>query len=238
MVLAPRSTQLSTTYRNGTKVVGLNRKGFGGRGLYLFGEKQEFELDVLEEFLGPGDNFIDVGANVGIYSMKAASLVGDKGMVLSFEPYPFTAHRLLENSLINGFKNVRIRVCCASDVDGSTLFYLAGNMPNSFSIDPKPDCGVFNVATARIDTVVKNEGMEALTLIKIDAEGAENKVLAGSANVIDRFKPTIILEATISSFEVPEGYARYRIPNSINRILIHPSSKHFQLVDRLKLASC
>lgn len=225
LVLAPRWLNLVTTYRDGTKVSGLNQPGYGGRGLFLFGERQEFELDCLEEFLNSGDVVIDVGANVGAYTMKAASLVGKTGTVVAVEPYPATANRILKNISLNRFNNIRIRVACASDKDGHATFYLKHGKPNSFTLTPFEGCETYDVSSIKLDTLAALEGLEKLALIKIDAEGAENLVLAGAASIINRFKPVIIAEVSISKeFVLPEGYGVYRIPKSHNRILIHDSS--------------
>jgi len=238
ITLAPKWVRLTTKYRNGTRVSGLNRPGYGGRGLYLYGEIQEFELDVLEHFLEPGDGFVDVGANVGAYSMKAASLVGKQGSVLAIEPYPISANTILQNSFLNGFENVRVRVCCASDVDGHALFYMNQNKPNSFSLTPAPGYAAYSVATSTIDTLVRNEGISRIALIKIDAEGAENQVMTGALEIISRDIPIIIVEATISSkLTLPNGYKIYKIAGSHNRILINERSHGKKLVSALALQS-
>jgi FkbM family methyltransferase len=64
------------------------------------------ELTFLERYLKEGDVFIDVGANIGIFSLVAAKMVGATGKVISFEPTLSTFQRLNENIILNNFTNI------------------------------------------------------------------------------------------------------------------------------------
>ena len=69
----------------------------------------------LDAFLRPGDVFLDVGANVGLYTIAAARIVGNAGRVHAFEPCSQTFSRLEENVLLNGFGNVSCHRLALSD---------------------------------------------------------------------------------------------------------------------------
>ena len=71
---------------DGIKVVGINLKGYGIRGLATKGLAIEPELEFIQKLLNPGDTFIDIGANTGIYSLVASRLVGSSGKVIAIEP--------------------------------------------------------------------------------------------------------------------------------------------------------
>ena len=100
-------------------MTGRNKPGYGGRGFFVFGEALEPELELLHHFLRKGDVFVDVGANSGVFSMKAAKCVGAEGCVLAIEPLPEMLYTLYRNMTLNGFSNVRLRNFCLSDPVGA-----------------------------------------------------------------------------------------------------------------------
>ena len=65
------------------------------------------EIDFVNNFLKEGDIFLDIGANVGLFSLYAAKKVGSTGSVIAFEPAYDTYNRLLENCELNKLSNVR-----------------------------------------------------------------------------------------------------------------------------------
>ena len=73
--------------------------------LYMFREDYEPELEFLATYLKPSMVFVDIGANFGIYSLRAASLLGPSGRVLAFEPAAFAYQVLQENLRLNRYAN-------------------------------------------------------------------------------------------------------------------------------------
>jgi len=143
--------------------------------------------------LRPGMTVLDVGANVGIYSMLAASLVGPTGRVLSFEPNSENCRLILLGAAKNGFSNVEVLPMALSDKTGHAFFTThigsnGGFSPNAESVLADPGCVV--VPTARLDDVVRQN----VDFIKIDVEGAEGLVVGGAHALIDRCRPTITSE--------------------------------------------
>ena len=67
----------------------------------------ERSLDILVHSLRPGDTVYDVGGNLGVYTVLLAKVVGEKGMVVAFEPHHETYEQLLDNVRLNGLTNVR-----------------------------------------------------------------------------------------------------------------------------------
>src|SRR5215212_6714164 len=88
VALTPRNGMLKATLSNGAVVYGRNRAGFGGRAVYIYGDRYEPEFEHLDSFLDPTGVFIEVGANTGKHSIKAAKHFGDKGVVIAIEPNP------------------------------------------------------------------------------------------------------------------------------------------------------
>lgn len=223
----PRQTTLRRKLPDGTILAGQNRNGYGGRGVFVFGASIEPELSVLPAILTAGDTMIDVGANTGLYSLVAARIVGPSGTVVSFEPNPQMLAALHANSRRNGYGNMRLRGAAASDTCGASSFFENDGKPNSFSLEHlDPGAAGFSTMTITIDVLAEWERLTRVALIKIDAEGSEDKVIAGAAATIDRDRPAIIAEVTQGGLtRLPAGYTAYRATRGPNRVLL-PAGHH------------
>jgi len=215
---------LSTTLQNGAVVEGHNQPGYGGRGVYVYGDSLEPELNCLQHFLGAGDVFVDVGANVGVFTVKAAKEVGDHGLVIAIEPFIETAFRLSRNVQANGYRNVRIRNFCIGRVTQRERLHLNKGKPNSFSLVPNGDVQSISVLSVSLDDLYRWEHLQRLDYLKIDAEGAEAAVLEGGQEAIRRFRPIVQVEVTISDTRLGLNYRRFTAPRSMNNVFI-PAEK-------------
>lgn len=220
VALTPRSALLRTRLQNGAIVEGYNRAGYGGRGVYVFGDSLEPELYSLQHFLGPGQVFVDVGANVGVFTVKAAKEVGNDGLVIAVEPFIETAFRLSQNVQANGYRNVRIRNFCIGRDTGHARLHLNKNKPNSFSLIPNDNADSVSVLSVSLDDLCRWENLERLDYLKIDAEGAEAAVLEGGQEAISRFRPIVQVEVTIADSTLSMNYRRFSAPNSMNNVFI------------------
>lgn len=218
--LTPRSTLLRAKLQNGAIVEGYNRAGHGGRGAYIFGDSLEPELFHLQYFLAPGRIFVDVGASVGVFTVKAAKEVGDEGLVIAIEPYIETAHRLSRNVKANGYGNVRIRNFCIGRNTHHARLYLNKGKPNSFGLVPKGDAESTSVLSVSLDDLCRWENLQRLDYLKIDAEGAEAEVLEGGQEAIRRFRPIVQVEVTLGESSLSANYRRFAAPNSMNNVFI------------------
>ncbi len=153
--------------------------------------------DLFSRLLGPRSVVIDVGANVGYYTLTAAVCVGPAGRVIAFEPGPTTAARLRENAALNGFSNLTIVEAAVSDRPGSSVFRMACDSEASSLYDGGSDASsCVEVQVTTLDGYVFQSGLDRVDLIKIDAEGAEVAVLRGARQLLSRFDvPQIIIEA-------------------------------------------
>jgi FkbM family methyltransferase len=208
VALTPRSALLTTRLSNGALVKGRNRPGWGGRGIYIFRDELEPELAHLEHFVRAGDVFVDVGANVGVFTCKAAMQTGPGGLVVACEPFLESAAQLYRNVALNRFQNVRIRNLCMSDKTGPVQFWMNHAAPNSFSLIREGEADAFNAFCVTLDDLATQEDLKRLDYLKLDAEGAEEMILAGGAASIERFCPIIQVEITINSIYLPPGYTR------------------------------
>jgi FkbM family methyltransferase len=155
---------------------------------------RKFELDETDftlRFLRPGDVFVDVGANVGFFSMLAAKTVGPVGQVVSFEPSLRTSKRLAANASLNGFNNLVIEQCAVSAETGHLGMAIAEDGMDVFNSFGRPTDGE-NFTTEMIPTVKWDEYAERRLLagqvafMKIDVEGWEGKVLEGGRKMLSR----------------------------------------------------
>jgi FkbM family methyltransferase len=163
------------------------------------GEWEPEVWDAIRRHLKPGAVFVDVGAHIGIDSLKAGAVVGPSGKVVSIEPNPTTLDQLRANVAASGAKNVIIQPIALADVEQElTLFdsRRTGNSgSSSLSSRNAGDAGrPYKVKGRRLDDVVRELALDRLDLIKADVEGAELLVLRGSVETLTRFRPALILE--------------------------------------------
>lgn len=135
------------------------------------------ELARLREMLRPGSVFLDVGANVGFYSLFASRLVGDSGLVLAIEADPEVAQRLRENVDINGCRNVRVVPCGVSDREErlSLGVNLRGNRGSSSFLHSWQRS--IEVPCLPLLAVLREHAVTRVDAAKLDVEGFGVRVL-------------------------------------------------------------
>jgi FkbM family methyltransferase len=234
VALLPNRVILRSKLPDGSVVFGKNSPGYGGRGVFIFREELEYELKFISDLVAPGETVIDGGANVGVFTVLFGKAVGDTGTVIAVEPFPESAAMNLRNIVNNSLRNVRLRVCCLSDLCGSQSFYLHKGKPNSFSLLDDGSSASFNSRVTTIDKLVADEGLTRVDFIKLDVEGVEEETLKGAENTIRRFNPTLLVENTITSSILPsEGYVRMRYRDSHNVLLVAKGSEKENKLRRL-----
>ncbi len=143
-------------------------------------ERQDVRL--LRQLVGPGDTVIDVGANIGHYTLQLASLVGSRGQVLAIEPDPRNAGRL--RSRIVDRPNVRLHQAAAGARAGEIRLFLSrSNTADHRTFDSGDGRPSIPVDCVRLDDLVPVG--RPVRLVKIDVQGHEQAVLAGSRRIID-----------------------------------------------------
>lgn len=166
---------------------------FGGE-LSRFIFQGDFEIDeriFLNAFLRPGDTFVDIGANLGLFSLIAAHLVGPAGRVHAFEPSAKTFERLRGNVELNRFQNVTLHDLALSDSAGRREMVMAVDGMDAWNSLAQPYMAG-NYTTETITTETWDNFAEAhrldtgVTLMKIDVEGWEAPVLAGARRMLSK----------------------------------------------------
>ena len=167
--------------------------------VFAFRENYEPELIYLEKLLSSGSVFIDVGANIGIYTLVASKLVGEAGRVIAFEPSAQSFPLLLQNIELNSLKNVRaFRLALADRIRKAWLYHPGVPECNSLAKDSSSEDEAEEVTVETLDDMVKRASISRVDVIKIDVEGAEELVLRGAANVLSSMRPAVIFEVNPS----------------------------------------
>jgi FkbM family methyltransferase len=150
--------------------------------------------EVNEVYLKPKRNevVIDVGAHYGFYTLLASRLVGKEGYVFAFEPSSRNFRRLSLNLQLNSIQNAKTFNFALGNFEGSARLYHS-HYSGGHSIFFKRGTDSEIVAVKRLDNVVKQAGLERISLIKIDVEGAEKDVLEGALQTIKKCRPRITI---------------------------------------------
>lgn len=165
------------------------------------GVYEPYETELFQQLIQPGMVVVDVGANVGYYTLLAADRVGPTGRVYAFEPDPDNYALLVRNVAHNRCTNV-VTVPRALDSGSGVraLFLGSHNLGrHSFASDNVPDVGGrVDVNTIGLDeffaTMADQGDGSRVGLIKIDVEGAEGLVLAGARETLVRNDTAVLLE--------------------------------------------
>ena len=161
---------------------------------------EEDEIKYVLKTLKAGDTFIDIGANIGLFSLLASKKIGDNGKVICFEPAPETYKRLNENIELNQIKNVESRNLGLSDKEDELKFYISDtgfDAWNSFA--PTNDYKLRKAIDIKVSTLDKQlEDLDKSTIkfIKIDVEGWEKFVIQGGKKFFQNYAPIVMLEFT------------------------------------------
>jgi FkbM family methyltransferase len=159
-------------------------------------------LRFLSAWLRPGMNVIDVGANVGAYTLLAAKRVAPYGRVLAFEAAPQTHRFLVENIRRNGFSNVRAELLALGDVPGLLTFTERSDFGKSSVCVNNEVCGTIQVHAIALDSYCTSVSPTPIDYLKIDVEGYELAVLRGARKTLAR-NPAMLVQ-----MEMIESHAR------------------------------
>lgn len=171
------------------------------RQIYYYGAYEFVEAYLFDRLAQPGMVVVDAGANVGQYSLIAGRRVGPSGQVHAFEPIPKNVQRLEAHIEDNGLSGiVHANHLALWDEERTLTMHLRrvdqqiGNATN-FTAGEAPDAVETVVCQARrLDDYAREVGLERFDLLKIDIEGAELPALRGAGDLLERHRPTILME--------------------------------------------
>jgi len=182
----------------------------GGQDRWRFdGKYQDFPFERIEphvyswiaHHVTDGSVFYDIGAFIGYHTLCAAKRVGDRGVVFTFEPDPSNVDVLNHNLRLNGMQSrVRVFPCAVGATDAKSVsFFLRREDPTTHSLAyiPKVDhvkestLTRVEVPMRSIDSIVDETGRPP-SVMKVDVEGAEGRVLAGARETLRQYRIPII----------------------------------------------
>lgn len=164
--------------------------------LFLDGTYEAGTLDIIKKCLKKSDIFIDIGANIGLMSIFASKVLGNKGFVYSFEPEPETFMILKKNIEINLIKNIRIYNIGFGEKRNKSHIYTNPYAGRGSASLIKPlnqnNSKRYEIQIETLDNFILEHDVTDVKMSKIDVEGWELQVLKGAKNFLRSAKAPII----------------------------------------------
>ncbi|WP_185034173.1 FkbM family methyltransferase [Streptomyces candidus] len=177
------------------------------RYIHLFGVWEPHMTQWLRGRLKTGDVLVDVGANVGYFTVLGSRLVGSAGKVVAIEASPAFHRRVLQHIELNGCGNVRAVNSAVADSHKTLTFVLASsNNMGANSIVPYdgPAESSFDMEAVPLPELLKPDELARARVIKIDVEGAEGGVIRGLAPVLGKLRQDVEIAVEVT----PERMAK------------------------------
>lgn len=151
-------------------------------------------LQIIKNTLNPTDYFIDIGANIGQYSLFA-SYCAPQGKVISFEPVKDIFDQFAESIAKNNIKNITLYNKASGSTNQISSIYKTQGDAGGSSILDNNDIAKKTIEQIEIVTLDNFlSDIKKVDFIKIDTEGFEYETLIGAKNIINKFKPTLLIE--------------------------------------------
>jgi len=153
--------------------------------------------DILKKYVKSGMRVFDVGANSGFHTILLGSLLGDTGEVHSFEPVTYYRKMLEENIKINNFTNIVVNDKGLSDSTQELEIKFSKDNA-SLHVLLASNHQIEKIQLIKFDDYIHDKKIDKIDLIKVDIEGHELFFLNGAIEALNKFKPVIIMEFSLS----------------------------------------
>ena len=189
-----------------------------GCDLYYGVFNEQVDCELFMALISPGDVVIDVGANIGVYTLISALRVGKQGQVISFEP-DSRAYQMLKSNVeqnkVDGL--LCLSHYCLGDRNGTISFFEAIEPCLSGTVVTLRNQaqGMREIQIKTLDTALSEMNVPKVSLIKIDVEGAEHNVIAGAMGVLEKSDAIILVE--ISAKNLNE-HSMWDLRNCLERL--------------------
>jgi len=206
-------------------------------------------VSLLKKILNEGMNAINIGANIGYFTLIMAKCVGEQGHIISFEPFQRTSEILKKNVEINGYSNIEIVTKGVSNTTKNVDLWVGGGSVYNFISEKSPEhdprLQKITIEAISIDEFFKNKKMN-IHLAQIDAEGSEKYILEGmqeiikknpSMNIIIEYNPYTLELTGTSGGEFLElivkmGFYIYLIDEKENKIKLYDKEQILKDFDK------
>jgi FkbM family methyltransferase len=163
-----------------------------------FTSTYEVKIDQLfEKYVKPGSTVIDIGANIGLHTLRSALLTGDKGKVIAIEPSTWAINKLQRNLALN--PNLTEIIDIRQHALGETVVRSVSlGFQSSYRLTGKNEITPEIVDVLTLDLVLEQTKLSRTDFIKIDVDGHELQILRGAKGILSGTKPALIVEFTPS----------------------------------------
>jgi len=156
--------------------------------LFSEGVFEEYETEIVKKIIKEGDVVVDIGANIGYYTLLFAKLVGKSGKVFAFEPEPTNFNLLKKNCEVNGYKNIQLIKKAVSDNTEKTKLFLNEFNKGAHTLGHSTEFKEFiEIESIKLDDYFENFKGE-INFMKMDIEGAEIKAVKGMPLLLKKMK--------------------------------------------------
>ncbi len=170
----------------------------------IFGE---FDTSLVQSKINENDIVVDLGANIGYYTLLSARKIGENGKVFSFEPEPTNFELLKKNIQINNYKNVILEQKAVSDKPSKEQLFLSDKMEeHSFNKIQSKGTSITVDCIALDDYFGSRNLIDKINFIKIDVEGAEPRALSGMKKILKESKNLKIFTEFMRNFIENSGH--------------------------------
>jgi len=200
--------------------------------LFWYGYYEKELGDLLKKIVKPGDVFLDLGANIGYFSLLVANN-SPSAKVISFEPVAGLFQNMNDNISLNNIKNILTVNAAVGEINEEKELFVSApdNLGMSSFHQPANYSGKKErVKVVAIDDWLKISGLPRIDVIKLDIEGSELTALKGMKEVLQKQQPVLIVEVN------PETLSMFNLkPSDIYDYLKHLNFEGFLILENGKL---
>ena len=188
-----------------------------GQAAYYFGDQDPGLTWICRQLVNEGDTVVDIGANIGVMTLLLSRIVGNTGVVYSFEPNPPIYAALAAALERNKVSNTQLQSNALGREPGTLELLVPNDNAGAGSLirnSSAADCHRVTVRLETFDHFVSEHGLSKIHLIKMDVEGFEEQVLQGARRTFETIRPEAVL------FEMNDYCPRPLFQHPVFRILL------------------
>jgi FkbM family methyltransferase len=188
--------------------------------MYLLSDRDPEIQSVIRRVVPAGGVFVDVGANIGTYTVRASQIVGPAGRVFAIEAHPFTFGFLERTIALNGFANVTAMNIAVGDGRQIVRMKYAAANPGETHVSREGDA---EIMMQPLDECMAELGIAAVDYLKIDVEGYELLVLRGARRIIEASRGIVVQTEQVDQHARRYGHS---VPEIVELLLAYGLQPH------------